>query len=39
MDHFQTRYPTNILDIASFIVRLSGTSPNYMPYNNLSSIA
>lgn len=39
MDHFATRYPTNILDIASFIVRLSGTSSNYMHFNNVSSIA
>ncbi len=23
MDHYQTRFPTNILDIASFLVRLS----------------
>jgi hypothetical protein len=25
MDHYATRYPTNVLDIASFLVRLSGT--------------
>jgi len=24
MDHFATRYPTNIIDIANFLVRLSG---------------
>lgn len=24
MDHFGTRYPTNIVDIANFLVRLSG---------------
>ncbi|KAL4071413.1 hypothetical protein V8B97DRAFT_1963269 [Scleroderma yunnanense] len=24
MDHYATRYPTNVLDIASFLVRLSG---------------
>lgn len=26
MDHFATRYPTNVVDIASFLVRLSGKS-------------
>lgn len=25
MDHYATRYPTNVLDIASFLVRLIGT--------------
>ncbi len=24
MDHYATRYPTNVLDIADFLVRLSG---------------
>jgi S-adenosylmethionine synthetase len=24
MDHYQTRFPTNVLDIASFLVRLAG---------------
>jgi hypothetical protein len=32
MDHYATRYPTNTTDIASFLVRLSGTLPqNYVP--------
>jgi len=26
MDHYATRYPTNVVDIASFLVRLSGAS-------------
>ena len=26
MDHYATRYPTNVLDIASFLVKLIGTS-------------
>jgi S-adenosylmethionine synthetase len=26
MDHYATRYPTNVLDIASFLVQLSGRS-------------
>ena len=26
MDHYATRYPTNVLDIADFLVRLSGAS-------------
>ena len=26
MDHYATRYPTNVLDIADFLVRLSGES-------------
>jgi S-adenosylmethionine synthetase len=25
MDHYATRYPTNVVDIASFLLRLSGT--------------
>lgn len=25
MDHYATRYPTNVVDIADFLVRLSGT--------------
>ncbi|KAI0052153.1 NAD-P-binding protein [Auriscalpium vulgare] len=28
MDHFQTRYPTNVLDIAGFLVRLSALPKN-----------
>ena len=24
MDHYQTRYPTNVVDIANFLVRLTG---------------
>ena len=24
MDHYATRYPTNVVDIAGFLVRLSG---------------
>ncbi|KAF8342764.1 NAD-P-binding protein [Cantharellus anzutake] len=28
MDHYQTRYPTNVLDIADFLVRLADTFPN-----------
>ena len=31
MDHFQTRYPTNVLDIASFLVRLAGASSPLCP--------
>ncbi|KAI0319248.1 NAD-P-binding protein [Amylostereum chailletii] len=27
MDHYQTRYPTNVLDIASFLVRLTQLPP------------
>ncbi|KAF5381345.1 hypothetical protein D9615_008349 [Tricholomella constricta] len=27
MDHYATRYPTNVLDIAQFLVRLSETGP------------
>lgn len=27
MDHYATRYPTNVLDIADFLLRLSCTSP------------
>ena len=30
MDHYQTRYPTNVLDIAGFLVRLSST-PHVQP--------
>ena len=26
MDHYQTRFPTNVLDIASFLVRLASKS-------------
>ncbi len=26
MDHYQTRFPTNVLDIASFLVRLASTN-------------
>ena len=29
MDHFAARYPTNIVDIANFLVRLSGIQPDY----------
>ena len=29
MDHFATRYPTNVLDIADFLVRLSCRSPSW----------
>lgn len=25
MDHYATRYPTNVVDIADFLVRLTGT--------------
>ena len=31
MDHFATRYPTNIIDIANFLVRLSGIPHDYHP--------
>lgn len=27
MDHYQTRFPTNVLDIASFLVRLARKEP------------
>ena len=27
MDHYATRFPTNVLDIADFLVRLTGVSP------------
>jgi S-adenosylmethionine synthetase len=27
MDHFQTRYPTNVLDVAGFLTRLAGAPP------------
>jgi S-adenosylmethionine synthetase len=29
MDHYQTRFPTNVLDIASFLVRLAGKELNF----------
>ncbi|KAI0093052.1 hypothetical protein BDY19DRAFT_882653, partial [Irpex rosettiformis] len=29
MDHFATRYPTNVLDIADFLVRLSSLPPTH----------
>jgi hypothetical protein len=28
MDHYQTRFPTNVLDIANFLVRLAGKTFN-----------
>jgi len=28
MDHYATRYPTNVVDIANFLVRLTGMSWN-----------
>lgn len=29
MDHYATRYPTNVIDIADFLVRLTGALMNY----------
>jgi hypothetical protein len=37
MDHYQTRFPTNVLDIASFLVRLS--SNEYFTLHTLISQA
>ena len=36
MDHYATRYPTNVIDIASFLVRLSGAflSSSNCPFVN-----
>jgi len=31
MDHYATRYPTNVIDIASFLVRLSGLTKDPLP--------
>ena len=33
MDHYQTRFPTNVLDIASFLVRLA--SMNHLLYSSI----
>ncbi|KAI9458656.1 NAD-P-binding protein [Lactarius psammicola] len=32
MDHYQTRFPTNVLDIASFLVRLARKEPFLPPF-------
>jgi len=31
MDHYATRYPTNVVDIANFLVRLSTINPSLIP--------
>lgn len=36
MDHYATRYPTNVVDIADFLVRLSGA---YSGGNTVCNIA
>ena len=30
MDHYQTRFPTNVLDIAGFLVRLVSMEPSLL---------
>ena len=30
MDHYATRYPTNVIDIAGFLVRLAGESIDFI---------
>ncbi|KNZ78036.1 Methionine adenosyltransferase 2 subunit beta [Termitomyces sp. J132] len=37
MDHYATRYPTNILDIAQFLVRLSGYKKSIPPILHYSA--
>ena len=42
MDHYATRYPTNVVDVANFLVRLTGNLsfiPILLPNNNQVSIS
>jgi len=32
VDHYATRYPTNVLDVARFLVRMTGVSPPAIPH-------
>ena len=37
MDHYATRYPTNVVDIAGFLVRLSGKLFSEIRFKNKNS--
>jgi S-adenosylmethionine synthetase len=33
MDHYQTRFPTNVLDVASFLVRLASMNHLFLLFS------